>query len=147
AVIAKWIDEGAKLDKGIDAKADLQRELRIRYTPPKPYAVYAKPAIVNSLVFTPDGKKLVVGGYHELTIWDPTSGKLEKRIFTRAERAWNMVFLADGKLAVAGTRPGQEGDVRIYDINAGKVFDHGGVPSVDGVNDKTVLVKELVQTD
>ena len=30
AIIAKWIDEGAKLDKEIDPKADLVRELRIR---------------------------------------------------------------------------------------------------------------------
>ena len=30
AVIAKWIEEGAKLDAGIDPKADLMRELRIR---------------------------------------------------------------------------------------------------------------------
>jgi WD40 repeat protein len=146
-IIAKWIDQGAKLDQGLDAKADLMRELRVRFTPPKPFAAYAKPVIVNSLVFTPDGKKLVVGGYHELTIWDANTGKLERRIFTRAERAWNMLFLPDGKLVVAGTRPGQEGDVRIYDINAGKATPHGGVPSVDGVNDKAVLIRELVQTD
>ncbi len=146
-LIVKWIDQGAKLDGGLKPKDDLQRELRVRWTPPQPFASYAKPVIVNSLVFTPDGKKLVVGGYHELTIWDATAGKLEKRIFTRAERAWNMLFLPDGKLVVAGTRPGQEGDVRIYDINAGKPTMHGGVPSVDGVNDKKVLVKDLLQVE
>ena len=35
-----------------------------------------------------------------------------------------MVFLPDGKLAVAGGRPGEEGDVRIYDLN-------GGTPKVE----------------
>ena len=40
-----------------------------------------------------------------------------KRIYTRAERAYAMAFLPDGKLAVAGGRPGQEGDVRVYDLD------------------------------
>jgi WD40 repeat protein len=147
AVIAKWIDEGGKLDAGLDAKADLLRELRVRWQPPQPFVSYKYPVLINAVAFTPDGKRIVVGGNHELTVWDANSGKLERRLFTRAERAHAMAFLPDGKLAVAGGRPGQEGDVRIYDINAGKVSDFGGAPAVDGVHDKTVLVKELIQTD
>jgi len=38
-------------------------------------------------VRTPDGKQLVVGGHHELTVWSVDEGKLLKRIYTRAERA------------------------------------------------------------
>lgn len=147
AIIAKWIDEGAKLDAGIEPKAEMLRELRIRWKPPIPPVAYKFPVNVNSMVFTPDNKKLVVGGYHELTQWDAATGKLERRIFTRAERAYGMVFLPDGKLVVAGGRPGQEGDVRIYNLQAGAPKDHGAVPSVDGVNDKSVMVQELVQTD
>ena len=82
-----------------------------------PPAKYPYPTIVNALAFTPDGKQLVVGGHHELTVWDIATGKLLKRIYTRAERAYAMAFLPDGKLAVAGGRPGQEGDVRIYDLD------------------------------
>jgi WD40 repeat protein len=137
ALIAAWIDQGAKLDKGIDPKADLLRELRKRWEPPTPPKEFKFPVVVNSVVFTPDNKQLVVGGYHELTIRDVATGKLEQRIRVRAERAYAMLFLPDGKLAVAGGRPGQEGDVRIYDIAAG----------TDGVHDKKVLIKELVQTD
>ena len=147
AIIAKWIDEGAKLDKGIDAKADLVRELRTRWNPPQPFVSYKFPTLINALAFTPDNKSVVVGGNHELTVWDAGTGKLTRRIFTRAERAHAMLFLPDGKLAVAGGRPGQEGDVRIYDINAGKPKDFGGVPAVDGVHDKTVLLKELIQVE
>ena len=127
-IIARWIDAGAKLDPGIDPKADLVRELRIRWNPPQPFVSYKYPALINALAFTPDGKKVVVGGNHELTVWDAATGKLTRRIFTRAERAHAMIFLPDGKLAVAGGRPGQEGDVRIYDIDAGKAKDFGGVP-------------------
>jgi hypothetical protein len=147
AVIARWIDEGAKLDVGLDAKADLLRELRARWQPPQPYVAYKFPVLINAVAFTPDSKKLVVGGHHEVTVWDATTGKLLRRIFTRSERAHAMLFLPDGKLAVAGGRPGQEGDVRIYDINAGKTQDFGGAPAADGVRDKAVLVKDLIQTD
>jgi hypothetical protein len=147
AIIAKWIDEGAKLDKGLDTKADLVRELRMRWTPPHPFVSYKFPTLINALTFTPDSKRIVVGGNHELTVWDAATGKLQRRIFTRAERALAMAYLPDGKLVVAGARHGQEGDVRIYNIDAGTPKDFGGVPTVDGVNDKSVFLKELIQVD
>ena len=147
ALIAKWIDEGAKLDKGVDAKADLVRELRIRFVPPQPFVSHKFPVLINALSFTPDSKKVVVGGNHELTVWDAATGKLTRRIFTRAERAHAMAFLPDGKLVVAGGRPGQEGDIRIYNIEAGAGKDYGGAPAVDGVNDKAVMLKELLQVE
>ena len=146
AVIARWIKEGAKLDPGLDPKADLVKELRVRWRPPVPPKVYPFPVIVNALTFTPDGKHLVVGGHHELTVWAIDTGKLVKRLYTRAERAYGLAFLPDGKLAVAGGRPGQEGDLRIYDLQApGKTED--GVEVLDGVNDPKVLVKHLFDGD
>jgi tricorn protease-like protein/mono/diheme cytochrome c family protein len=146
-IIAKWIDQGGKLDSGIDAKANLVRELRTRWKAPQPPVAYKFPIMINALAITPDSKKVVVGGYHEFTVWDIDSGKLERRVFTRAERAYAMAFLPDGKLAVAGGRPGQEGDVRIYNLQGGTAKDHGGVPAVDGANDKAVLVKVLGDAD
>ncbi|MBA4063177.1 MAG: hypothetical protein C0501_05585 [Isosphaera sp.] len=146
AVIARWIAEGAKLDPGLDPKADLVKELRVRWQPPAPPKAYPFPAVVNALAFTPDGKQLVAGGHHELTVWEADTGKLVKRVRTRAERAYGLVFLPDGKLAVAGGRPGQEGDVRVYDLSAsGKTED--GVTVLDGVNDKKVLVAHLFDVD
>lgn len=146
AVIAQWIKEGAKLDKGIDPKADLIKELRMRWKPPVPPKVYPFPVIINALAFTPNGKQLVVGGHHELTVWDIDTGKLLKRVRTRAERAYGLAFLPDGQLAVAGGRPGQEGDVRIYDLTAeGKTED--GVEILDGVTNPKVLVKHLFDVD
>ncbi|MBN9122893.1 MAG: hypothetical protein J0I06_27770 [Planctomycetes bacterium] len=146
AVIAQWIKEGAKLDAGLDPKADLVKELRVRWKPPVPPKAYPFAIIVNALAFAPDGKHLVVGGHHELTVWEIATGKLVKRVYTRAERAYGMQFLPDGKLAVAGGRPGQEGDVRVYDLKAkGKTED--GVEVLDGVNDKKVLVKHLFDVE
>lgn len=146
-VIARWIKEGAKLDAGINPKADLIRELRTRWTPPVPPAKYKFPAVVNALAFTPDGSKLVVGGHHELTVWDTKDGKLLSRLRTRAERAYAMLFLKDGTLAVAGGRPGQEGDVRVYKLDAKPMETKDGVTMLDGVNDPAVKVAHLFDTD
>src|SRR2546430_176727 len=147
AVVGQWIREGAKLDAGLDPKGDLLRELRLRWQPPTPPARYQFPVTITALAFTSDNKKLVVGGFHELTIWDVNQTKLEKRIYTRAERAYAMTFLPDGMLAVAGGRPGQEGDVRIYNLNAGNAKTENSVTILDGVHDAAVLLKELLETD
>ena len=147
AIIEQWIKEGAKLDAALTPKSDLAKELRIRWVPPAPKAVYTAPIEVTSLAFTPDNAKIVVAGNHELTVWDIAGAKLEKRIRTRTRRALAMAFLPDGKLAVAGGRPGEEGDVRIYDINGGTPKMQDGVALLDGVNDKGVMVKHLLDTD
>jgi WD40 repeat protein len=149
-LIERWIEQGAKLDADLKPESDLLRELRLRWTPPPPPTAYPYPVTITALAFTPDSKKIVVSGHHELTLWDAASGKLEKRIYTRARRALAMVFLPDGKLAVAGGRPGEEGDVRIYDINGGKDRrDAGptGVTVLDGIHDKNVMVKQLLDAD
>lgn len=146
AVVARWIKEGAKIDAGLEPKTDLVKELRVRWKPPTPPKAYPFPAIVNALAFTPDNEHLVVGGHHELTVWKVATGELKTRLYTRAERAYGMAFLPDGKLVVAGGRPGQEGDVRVYDLKAeGKTED--GVRILDGVNDKAVMVKQLLDAD
>jgi WD40 repeat protein len=146
-LIERWITEGAKLDAGLKPESDLLRELRLRWHPPAPPAAYPFPVTITAVAFTPDSKKVVVSGHHELTVWDVASGKLEKRINTRARRAMAMVFLPDGKLAVAGGRPGEEGDVRIYDLNAPTAKNVNGVAVLDGVNDKAVMVKQLLDAD
>ena len=52
----------------------------------------------------------------------------------------------DGKLVVAGGRPGQEGDVRVYDIN-GPGKSQGGVMMLNGVDDSKVMLEQLVDSD
>lgn len=146
-IIAKWIQQGAKLDAGIDPKADLVKELRVRWQPPTPPDAYKHPTVVNALAFSPDNKQVVVGGHHELTVWSIPEGKLVQRIRTRAERAYAMSFLPDGLLAVAGGRPGQEGDVRIFDLKAKPKTTQNGVAILDGVNDPKVMRKQLLDAE
>src|SRR5437899_8265847 len=76
AVIEKWIAEGAKLDAGLTPKSDLLRELRVRWKPPAPPASYPFAVTITALAFAPDNQKLVVGGHHELTVWDLAQAKL-----------------------------------------------------------------------
>ncbi len=146
-IVRRWIAEGAKIDAGLEAKADLVKELRVRWTPPVPPTKYKFPTIVNALAFTPDGQHLVVGGHHELTVWNIADAKLVKRVYTRAERAYGLAFLKDGTLAVAGGRPGQEGDVRIYDLNAKPKETVAGVAILDGITDPAVMRKQLLDAD
>jgi WD40 repeat protein len=141
AVIAKWIEEGAKLDAGISPQADLLRELRIRWQPPLPAEKYAFPAVVTALAFSPDSQRLVTGGTHEVLVWNAADGKLLQRIRTRAERAYAIVFLDRSRIAVAGGRPGQEGDVVVYDLGDGRQS------PLDGVNDKAVRKQILFDGD
>lgn len=148
AVIERWIKEGAKFD-GPSPQADLAAELRKRWQPPTPPTAYPFASIVRALTFTPDGKQLVVGGYHELLLYSVESGKLEGRVHTRAERANAMLFLPNSKLlVVAGGRPGQEGDIRIYNLDAQATRVDGEVAIYNGVDPQAgVLVRELLQTD
>jgi WD40 repeat protein len=60
---------------------------------------------VLSLMFAPDGKRLVTGCYYDpgLRIWDPTDGKLLHHLnppYTHLSK--NAVFSADGQLLAAG---------------------------------------------
>ena len=146
ALVKRWIAEGAKLDAGVDPGADLVKELRTRWVPPAPPVTYVHAPAVNAVAFSPDGKRLVVGCQHELLAYDLPAGTLAVRVRTRMERAYAMLVLADGTFAVAGGRPGQEGDVTVYDLRApGQA--NGGVTTLDGVNDPKVRVARLVSTD
>jgi hypothetical protein len=147
ALIERWIREGARLDPAVKPDADLLRELRLRWQPPAPPDVYTFPPTITALAFSPDGKKLVVGGNHELMVWDVAAARLEKRVRTRARRALALLFLPDGTLAVAGGRPGEEGDVRLYDLQGGTPRSENGVVYLDGVHDQGVMVRQLLDAD
>jgi hypothetical protein len=146
-LILRWIKEGAKLDPGIKPDANIREELRRRWTPPALLSAYPYPVTITALAYTPDSKKLVVGGHHELMVWDVATGTLERRIHIRSRRVLAMAFLPDGKLATAGGRPGEEGEVCVYDLQAGKGKTEDGVTVVDGIHDSHVLLARLLDID
>jgi WD40 repeat protein len=56
-----------------------------------------------------------VGGYHEITIWNPADGKLLRRIKNVAQRTHSLDYSPDGSLlAAAGGSPGQLGEVVLF---------------------------------
>jgi WD40 repeat protein/mono/diheme cytochrome c family protein len=113
ALVKKWIEQGAKFD-GPDAKAQLTT-LIPKNTQPDPPEAYRVPVPVTAVAFHPGGNELAVGGYHEITIWNPADGKLLRRIKNVAQRVYGLKYNADGSLlAVAAGTPGQLGEAKLF---------------------------------
>jgi hypothetical protein len=147
ALIERWITEGAQLDSGLPPDANVLRELRQRWRPPPPAAAYARPVPVTALAFTPGGQKLIVGGRHELMVWNAADGKLLARVATRAERTHALAFLGNDLVVAAGGRPGEEGDVRVYNLAATSATVENGIARLNGIDDPAVLVAHLIDID
>src|SRR6185295_11103944 len=78
ALIERWITEGARFD-GPDTNA-LLTTLIPKAAHPEPPAVYRFPVPIRALAFNRDATELSAGGYHEVTVWNPTNGSLLRRI-------------------------------------------------------------------
>ena len=112
AVIEAWIRAGAVFD-GPGQKAPLASYAGPSGHPVPP-PVYAAPVPILSLAFSPDGRELAVGGYHEIMIWDPEQGRLRRRLTNIAERVYGLAWSSEKPwLAVAGGTPGRGGDIRV----------------------------------
>ena len=146
-VIEKWIAAGAPLDPELTPDVEILRELRKRWRPPAPPERYPRPVPIVALAFSPDGQRLVAGGLHELTLWDAKTGGLLGRLRTRAERSFSLAFISPTQLAAAGGRPGQDGDVRIYDLAAPPRAIVDGIACWDGVEDPHTLIAHLDDGD
>jgi hypothetical protein len=120
ALVKRWIDEGAKFDSP-DQKAALA-SIVPRLPHPDPPEAYRAPVPVTALTFRPDGQELAASGYREITIWNPVTGALVRRIKNVPQRTLGVAYSPDGKLlAAAGGTPGQSGDVTLYDPAQGTV--------------------------
>ena len=120
ALIGRWIREGAQFD-GPDAKAWLLSYLP-RTPHPDPPEAYPRPIPIRALAFSPNGRELAVGGYHEITLWSPGDGKLLRRIKNVAQQTQSLAFHPGGRwLAAGGGSPGQSGEVTLFDAVTGAV--------------------------
>jgi WD40 repeat protein len=119
AVIKKWIEQGANFD-GPDRAVPLAILSPPRHRPaPKNYAV---PVPVTALAFNVPGDVLAASGYHEINLWDSTSGALRQRIGNIAERTFDLAFSSDGRwLAAASGTPGKIGEVKLFNAINGEL--------------------------
>ncbi len=111
--IAEWIQQGAKFD-GASPTAPIREQVPRDIPHPKSPEVYPAPMPITAAAFTPDGNHLLVGGYHELLMWDLTSDQPPVRIGNMPERTFAIEFSPDkASLAIGGGSPGVEGEVRL----------------------------------
>jgi WD40 repeat protein len=122
-IISNWIEQGAQFDAP-DAAAPLSTQIPPDLAHPAAPTTYPTAAPITAMAFTVDGSQLVVGGYHELLIWDVASGNLATRIGNIPQRIFGMAFSSDHAwLAVAGGSPGVSGEVRLIPWNNGPAKD------------------------
>ena len=157
ALVERWLNAGAVYDGGDPARplAELVRETFLRPAP----AHYSRAMPITALAFNGDGKRLAVSGYREVTLWDPATGTLARRLGGMPERisalAWHP---KRNLLAVAGGTPGQWGTVALVDVSHGYAirflcdlpemvlsvaFDHDGTSLVVGCGDRTMRVFDV----
>jgi len=120
-LVRRWISEGAHFD-GPNEQAALAA-VAPRGTQPPPPASYRVAPPITALAFRPDGTELAIGGYHEITVWNPRDGSLLRRIENVEQRTFALDYNADGSLlAVAGGAPGQSGEIALFDPAQGNLI-------------------------
>ena len=128
ALIKRWIEEGAKFD-GPDPNAAIASLVPKAPHPAAPEA-YRVAMPVTALAFRPDGQELAVGGYHEISIWNPADGALIRRIGNVDQRTYGLAYNKEGTLlAAASGTPGVSGEVKLFDPNTGAVVKDLGTMS------------------
>jgi len=137
-LVRRWIAEGAQDDTPVTVGQRVDAE-----HPPR----YSRQPVVTSIDFSPDGRLLAVGGFHEVLVFDvadpsavPSAPKM--RLVGMSERIERVRFSPDGaRLAATGGDPARMGEVQIWNMADGSLersvpvsFDtvYGGAWSPDG---------------
>ena len=114
ATIKAWIDAGAEGPARSEAAKTLTAA-------PIPEIKTEVPVVspVASVKFSPDGKLLAVGGYREVRLLDPATGKVLATLSGHADYVRSIAFSPDGKMLAAGGGPPQRwGEIKIWDVQS-----------------------------
>ena len=95
----------AEFPAGLLEKGESAVALRVGPLPP-----------LTALAYSPDGKRLAIGAFRAVAIWDTVTGQPITNITRLPGTVLALEFKPDGSLlAVGGGVPGASGDVRIFD--------------------------------
>jgi WD40 repeat protein len=118
ATIKRWIDAGAK-GPAAGETATLQPKLNIPDIKPR----FPEVSPVGSVAFSPEGKMLAVGGYREVRLVNPQTGKLLDKFGDAAGLVRSVAFSPDGKwLAAGGGLCQQWGEIQLWDVQSGRLL-------------------------
>ena len=124
-LIRQWIEGGATFDGENPSKSFASQAFP--RTHPSPPAVYRVPVPIMAMAYSNDGVELAVAGHHEVTIWDPESGSLLRRLSGLPLRIQSMSWTPrGGQLVIGGGTAGEYGELALIDAMTGerlKVFD------------------------
>lgn len=117
-LIRRWIEQGAQFD-GEDSSQSFTSQAPPR-SHPAPPTQYRVPIPIVAMAFSNDGKELAISGHHEITIWDPDTGILLRRLKHLPLRIQSMTWLPEGKqLVIGGGTAGEYGELSLIDAMTG----------------------------
>ncbi|MEO7143829.1 MAG: c-type cytochrome domain-containing protein [Bryobacteraceae bacterium] len=111
--IQQWIDGGAKGPAPGEAAAAPKPASLPHIAPEKA----VKPQIY-SMAYRPGGAMLAIGGFHDVRLVDPRTGRFLATLTGHADAVRALAFSKDGKfLAAAGGLPDRQGEVKVWDVD------------------------------
>lgn len=81
-------------------------------------------SLVESMVFSPDGKTLATGSFQEVVLWDVEKASIRQRLTGFVDRVVALSWSPDGKLlATGGGAPTEDGELKVFDAAGKQLLD------------------------